>query len=154
MNSLSKDYKDLQSQIAGDLTAAATSASLAGGSKSRKVRIVDSELPSVVPAGSKVSLESVAFGKLAMGDVICVNMGKSPQVRRFIKLKMTHSKTALLTAYEGFDQKEALPTTSLVGRVVQVEAGGRSWNPNKEPFLSRLWHKLTEYGTHKPFGLG
>ena len=77
LTTLSKDYRDLQSQIAGDLTAAATSASLAGGSKNRKVRIIDSELPSVIPTGSRVSLESVAFEKLSMGDIICVNMGLS-----------------------------------------------------------------------------
>ena len=151
---LSKDYNQLRSQIAGDLTAAATSASLAGGSGKKKVRIIDSELPSAIPAGSRVSLESVAFGKLNMGDIICVNTGKSAQVRRFIKLKMTKSDTLLLTAYEGFEKKEALPKSSLVGRVVEVEAGGRTWDPNKESALKRFWDKLTEYGTHKPFGLG
>jgi 3D (Asp-Asp-Asp) domain-containing protein len=154
LKALKNDYKDLQSQIAGDLTAAATSASLAGGSKTRKVSIVKSELPSIIPTGSRVSLESVAFGKLSMGDIICVNMGSSPQVRRFIRLKMTQSSTVLITAYEGFSQKEALPTTSLVGRVVQVDANGKTWDPSKENPLSRFWHKLTEYGTHKPFGLG
>ena len=89
-----------------------------------------------------------------MGDIICVNTGKSAQVRRFIKLKMTKSNTALLTAYEGFNKKEALPTSSLVGKVVEVEANGKSWDPNKVNPLTRFWHKLTEYGTHKPFGLG
>ena len=89
-----------------------------------------------------------------MGDIICVNTGKSAQVRRFIKLKMTKSDTLLLTAYEGFDKKEALPKSSLVGRVVEVEAGGQTWNPNKENALKRFWDRLTEYGTHKPFGLG
>ena len=154
LTTLSKDYRDLQSQIAGDLTAAATSASLAGGSKNRKVRIIDSELPSVIPTGSRVSLESVAFEKLSMGDIICVNMGKSPQVRRFLKLKLTKSNTLLLTALEGSSKPEALPTTTLVGRVVQVEANGKTWNPRSENLLTRFWHKLTEYGTHKPFGLG
>jgi len=151
---LSNDYSQLHGQIAGDLTAAATSASLAAGSGRRKLTIRDSQLPSIIPAGAKVSLEQVAFGKLAMGDIICVNTGNQPQVRRFIKLKLTKSNTALLTAYEGFKKKDALPTGSLVGRVVEVEAGGKSWDPNKEGPLKKFWGKLTQYGTHKPFGIG
>lgn len=153
-NPLSNDYRALQNQLAGDLTAAATSASLAGGAKSKKVRIIESELPSTIPQGSKVSLEQVAFGKLTMGDIICVNTGSRPQVRRFIKLKMTKNQTALMTACEGSAQKEMLPTSSLVGKVVEVESGGKSWDPNKENFLTKFWQKLTQYGTHKPFGIG
>lgn len=150
-----QDYRELQSQVAGDLSAAAASASLAAGSgRRKKIKLANSELPSVVPAGSTIHLEAVAIGKLVMGDIICVTLGQGPQLRRFVKLKMTASDTLLLTTYEGFNKKEALPKSAIVGRVAEVEAAGKSWDPNKENPLKKFWGKLTEYGTHKPFGLG
>ena len=136
------------------MNAAATSASMVGGSKVKKVRIEQSDLPSVIPHRAQVSLQAVAFGKLGMGDLICVMIGGEQKVRRFIKLKMTQNDTLLLTAYEGFGKKEALPKSVLIGRIIEVEGGGRTWDPTKESPLKRFWGRLTEYGTHKPFGLG
>lgn len=140
--------------MAGDVHAAAASASMASGGKNKKFRIVESHLPSDIPHGAEVFVEPVAFGKLSMGDIICVNLNGAAKVRRFVKLKMTTSDTYLLAAYEGYDKKEALPKSSLVGRVVKAEAAGKSWTPGKENILQKFWSKLTEYGTHKPFGLG
>jgi len=151
---VTKDYKDLHQQIAGDISAAATSASLTSGGKRKRIRLPKSDLPSIVPPGTAVALENVAIGKLNMGDVICVTLGEGPQVRRFVKLKMTAQDTYLLTAHEGSDKKEALPKSALVGRVAEAELGSRKWDPSKENLLKKFWGKLTEYGTHKPFGLG
>jgi hypothetical protein len=151
---LSKDYRNLHHQIAGDLSAAATSASLAQGARRKKIRLSNSDLPSAIPAGSTISIESVAIGKLVMGDIICVTLGQGPQIRRFLRLKMTKSDTLIMTTHEGLDTKEALPKSALVGRVVEAEAGGAKWNPGKQNPFKRFWSKLTEYGTHKPFGLG
>lgn len=94
------------------------------------------------------------MGKLNMGDIVCVNLGQGPQVRRFVKLKIAKADTYLLTTYDGYSKKEALPLSALVGRVAEAEAAGRTWNPSAENPLQRFWSKLTEYGTHKPFGLG
>lgn len=94
------------------------------------------------------------MGKLNMGDIVCVNLGQGPQVRRFVKLKIAKSDTYILVTYDGFDKKEALPQSALVGRVVEAEVAGKSWDPSAENPLRRFWSRLTEYGTHKPFGLG
>jgi hypothetical protein len=67
---------------------------------------------------------------------------------------MTKADAYLLTAYEGFDKKEMLAKGALIGRVVNVTAHGRTYNPRKEEGLIKaLWGKLTEYGTHKAFGV-
>lgn len=151
---MANDYSSLQNQMAGDMSAAATAAALGGGGGRKKIHIRQSELPSLVPNGARVWIEGTAISKLVMGDIICVTLGQGPQLRRFVRLKMTQSDTLLITAYEGFNKKEALPKSSLVGKVVEAEAGGKKWDPNKQNPIARFWGKLTEYGTHKPFGLG
>ena len=151
---MSNDYRQLQNQIAGDLSAAATSAHLAQGASRKKIRVSNSELPSVIPSGATISIESVVMGKLVMGDILCVNLGQGPQVRRFLRLKMTKSDTLVLTAREDSNKKEPVPKSALVGRVVEAEAGGRTWVPSRENPLKRFGRRLTEYGTHKPFGIG
>ena len=63
---------------------------------------------------------------------------------------MTKEDTYLLTAYDGFGKKEALPKGALVGRVVNVTAGGKTFHPLKnENALSGFWGRLTEYGTQR-----
>ena len=153
---MNKDYSNLHQSIAGDVTAAATAASLVGGKKRKKLRLRGSDLPSLVPGGSQVCIEAVAVGKLTMGYIICINPGngEAPQVRRFVKLKITKDDTYLLTASEGVAKKQPLPKSALVGKVVEAEANGKKWDPTQENPLKKFWGKLTEYGTHKPFGIG
>ena len=136
------------------MSAAATSAAMVGGGVRKKFKLPASDLPSVIPPGSSVSIEAAAMGKLSMGDIICVSKGKAAVVRRFVKLKMTKNDTVLLTAMEGSSEKEMIAKSQLMGKVVKVEAAGKSWDPNNENFVKKFWGKLTEYGTHKPFGLG
>lgn len=153
-STVSKDYSELQRELAGDLSAAATSVSLMNKGGTKKVRLVSSDLKALIPDGSTLEIEAVQFTKLAMGDVICISTGRETSVRRFVKLKMTKEDTYLLTAYDGFGKKEALPKGALVGRVVNVIAGGKTFHPlkNENP-ISGFWGRLTEYGTHKAFGL-
>lgn len=146
---MSKDYRTLQNDLASDLTAAA-----AVTSGARKVKLNKSDLRSLIPDGATVEVQQITFTKLQMGDVILVSSGRETVVRRFVKLKMTKSDTYLLTAYEGFDKKEALAKSCLIGKVVNVQVGDRSYDPVKEEGLFKaFWGKLTEYGTHKAFGL-
>lgn len=149
-----KDYTSLQSELAGDLASAAASVSMSTSGGKRQIKLKESALPNLVPSNSVLQVQATKFTDLKMGDVICVSIGREMNVRRFVKLKMTAKDTLLLTAYEGFDKKEALPKGALLGLVVAVNAGGETFDPRKKenPF-SKFWGKLTEYGTHKPFGL-
>ena len=151
---LSQDYSKLQSQLAGDLSAAAATAAMADGGKRKKLRVSGSELASAVPAGATVKLEQVAMSKLKMGDILCVNLGQGPELRRFVKLKIAKTDTYLLTANDELSVKEPLPNSAVIGKVVEAEIAGRKWDPSKENPFRRFWSKLTEYGTHKPFGIG
>ncbi len=149
---MSKDYSHMQAQMAGDLRAAAAVSSTA---KEKDFRISTSHLPKIIPSGAKVNVKSLPIGKLKMGDIICVSMDKQVVLRRFLKLKLAKNDTYLLTAYEGFDRKEALPKSCLLGRVVTFEAGGQVLDPYKlEGLFGKFWNRLTEYGTHAPFGIG
>jgi hypothetical protein len=153
-STVSKNYSNLQNELAGDLTAAATSVSLMGANGTKKVRIGKSHLPRLIPDGATLEVQAVTFTKLQMGDVICVSAGRDTVVRRFVKLKMTKADTYLLTAYDGFTKKEVLPKGALIGKVVSVQAQGRTFDPQKEEnFLTAFWGRLTEYGTHKAFGI-
>jgi hypothetical protein len=152
-STLSKDYASLQNELASDLTAAATSASV-GGAGPKKLKLPTSHLKSLIPDGATLEVHPIKFTKLQMGDIICVTSGKDIQVRRYVKLKMTKQGEYLLTAYDGFDKKEALAKGALIGKVVSVQAQGRTYDPRKEEgALAAFWGKLTEYGTHKAFGL-
>ena len=131
---------------------AATSMGVAGNA--RKIRLNDSDVPSLAPSESVLEVQPVKFTELKMGDLICVRDGNTFNVRRFVKVKMAKSDTYLLTAREGFDKKEALPRNSLMGRVESVTHRGQSFNPMAtESFMKKFFGKLTEYGTHKPFGI-
>lgn len=153
-STVSKDYSTLQNELAGDLNAAATSVSLMNKGGSKKLRLAHSDLKSLMPDGAVLEVEAVNFTKLAMGDVVCVTTGRETAVRRFVKLKMTKADTYMLTAYDGFGKKEALPKSALVGRVINVTVGDKSYHPlKKENPVSAFWGRLTEYGTHKAFGL-
>lgn len=146
---MSKDYSALQNEIAGDLNAAATTAA---GQK--KIKLGNSDLKSLIPDNAVLELQPVQFTKLQMGDVICVSSGRDTVVRRYVKLKMTKQGEYLLCAYDGFGKKEALPKSCLIGRVISVTAQGRTYNPRKEEgAFAAFWGKLTEYGTHKAFGI-
>lgn len=113
-----------------------------------------SDLAALVPDGAVLEVQAVNFTKLQMGDVICVSSGRETSVRRYVKLKMTQKGEYLLCAYDGLGKKEALPKSSLIGKVVSVQAGGRTYDPSKEEgALKAFWGKLTEYGTHKAFGI-
>ncbi len=89
-----------------------------------------------------------------MGDIICVRDGSELAVCRFVKAKIMKSNTFLLVAKEGHEKKEPLPRDALLGIVEKVEHGGKVFNPSsRENPFKKFWGKLTEYGTHKPFGL-
>lgn len=141
--------------LAEELRVAVTTASLGEKGATRSVMLVDSNLPSMIPSQSLLKVRACKFTELKMGDIICVRVGTSFFVRRFVKVKMTRNDTILLTAQEGYNKKEPFPLSSYLGIVDEVEHGGRSFNPrSQENFMQAFFGKLTEYGTHKPFGLG
>lgn len=140
--------------LVAELRAAATTASMTDTGKTRNVHLLDSDLPDLIPSQSLLKVRSVKFTNLRMGDIICVRVGSSFQVRRFVKTKITRSHTLLLTAKGNSDKKEPIPQSALLGKVESVEYGGRTFDPTKsENLLKKFWGKLTEYGTHRPFGL-
>ena len=153
-SALSKDYSALQNEIAGDMKAAEASVSLSVGGGSKKIRLPKSDLAALIPDGAVLEVQAVNFTKLQMGEIVCCAHGRDTVVRRFVKLKMTKQGEYLLFAYDGFGKKEALPKSAVIGKVVSVTAQGQTYDPHKrENPLSAFWGKLTEYGTHKAFGL-
>jgi hypothetical protein len=151
----SSEKKIDPASITSELRLAAATASMVDTGATRQVMLIKSDLEKVIPSGSLLTIRSVKFSNLKMGDFICVRDGSSFAVRRFVKTKMTSSETYLLTAKEGFDKKEPLKRDRLLGRVEGFQHAGKMVDPRKvEGALTRFWGRLTEYGTHKPFGLG
>lgn len=144
----------LSDQIAQELSAATTAASMSSSGTTRHIKIEESDLPSLIPDASLIRVKPCKFGGLKMGDLICIRTGSTFAVRRFVKTKMMGPKTLLLTVREGFAKKEALPTGCLLGKIEAVNSGESSYDPLQTTGLwQRFWGMLTEYGTHKPFGL-
>lgn len=147
---MSKDYSSLRNQLAGDFQAAAT---VAQGGSGRRIKVPSSDVPNLVPSGAQIEIETTTVTKLKMGDVVCVSIGRDVVIRRFIRLKMTKANTFIMVASKANREKEPLPHSALIGRVVSVTAGGITYDPlKKEGLLRSWWGQLTEYGTHKAFG--
>ena len=143
-----------KNDLLAELNAAATTASMSDRGKSRKVLLVESDLPSLIPSRSLLKVRSVKFTELRMGDIICVRVGSDFVVRRFVKTKITRENTLLLSAREGSDKKDPIPQSSLLGKVEEAESAGETYDPlKKEGLVQRLMGKITEYGTHRPFGV-
>lgn len=143
-----------RTRVSQELRVASAAFSALGGAKNQKLPIQESDLPSLIPSGSRAKVSTVKFSDLKMGDVICVRIGSTLAVRRFVKTKIAKNDTYLLTAREGFDKKEALLRSALIGRVDSVEFGGQTIDPGvQENSLKKFWGMLTEYGTHKVFGI-
>ena len=141
-------------RVSQELRVASAAFSALGGAKSQRVRMQESDVPSLVPSGASLKVSTVRFQDLKMGDLICVRIGSRLAVRRFVKTKIAKSDTYLLTAREGFGKKEALLRSSLIGRIDGVEFQGLKYDPSKqENVLKKFWGMLTEYGTHKAFGV-
>lgn len=146
--------QDRKPSLSQELRTAVTASSMGMVGTKKRIRLLESDVPSLAPSGSALEVEVVKFSNLRMGDLICVQIGRSIRVRRFVKAKMTQKDTYLLTAHEYQDKKEALPRTCLMGRVRSVNHRGQTYDPAKqESFLTKLRGKLTEYGTHRPFGI-
>jgi phage pi2 protein 07 len=140
--------------LSQELRAAVTTASMGDRGKARNVMLVESDLPTLVPSKSLLKVRSVKFKDLKMGDIICIRVGADFKVRRFVKTKITRADTLLLVAQEGFDKKEPIPLNAYLGKVDAVEIGGCVFDPTKnESFWQNFMGKLTEFGTHKPFGI-
>jgi hypothetical protein len=149
-----KQRTSLNTLLAGEVSAAAKVASMVTAGKTRKFRLGESDIPSLIPSGAAVTVQSVKLSDLKMGDMICVRVGTTIAVRRFVKIKVTTSHILLLTAHENADKKEPLAKSNLLGRVESVTSAGNTFSPLKrEGTFRKLWGMLTEFGTHKPFGL-
>ncbi len=142
------------SSLSQELRAAATAASLSSTGTTKHLQIQDSDVPSLVPNNAFIKVTSTKLQDLKMGDLVCVRAGGSYSVRRFVKVKHAASQTLVLTAREGYGKKEPITRASLLGKVEAISVGGKAVDPLKnEGILKSFWGKLTEYGTHKPFGL-
>lgn len=142
------------SSISQELRAAATAASLSSTGTTKHIQIQNSDVPSLVPNNAYLKVTSVKLQDLKMGELVCVRVGGAYSVRRFVKIKHAASQTLVLTAREGYDKKEPINRAALLGKVEAMSVGGKAIDPLKnEGILKSFWGKLTEYGTHKPFGL-
>lgn len=140
--------------VSQELRVASAALSAFNGKKEQTLRLADSDLPSLIPDNSSLKVRSVKFTDLKMGDLICVQMGNTFAVRRFVKTKVAKQDHYLLTAREGFGKKEALLRSSLIGKIESVQHQGQTFDPaSREGAGKKFWGMLTEYGTHKAFGL-
>lgn len=145
------DYRGFQDSVAGELNRASMAAQGMQVGNQRKVRIKDSDLARI-PPGASVELETVPFHRLRCGDVVMVRNGSEVQLRRFLKLGMTGSRTFLVTTHDKANEGvETLKTGALVGRIVSAEYRGHTYNPGEEGALQALLNRLTDYGTTNPF---
>ena len=148
---MSNDYATFRNSMMQDLNSAAISARAQQGRSRQKLRLADSDLPTLIPSGADIVVQPSVFTKLKTGELIYVRTRQGLKVRRFIKLKSTAKDSYLTVTHEGSSKKELLPKGALIGKVLSVEHEGKKYNPGSEGLLARFRNLLTEYGTHVPF---
>jgi len=153
----SRDYRGFEDKVAGDLSKASLQAQALDGAKRsgnvQKMRIRDSDLPELVPAGSTIEFEQIPFHKLKFGDVIYCRFERELVLRRFIRLRMQKGGQGELhvTKQAAVNMVQILPTAALVGRVFSVESKGQTYDPRKlETGMKAFTNYITEFGTSTP----
>ncbi len=151
---MAKDYRGFQDQVMGDVKKAALQAVAItgeGGITGKKIRLRKSDLAGVVPPGSSVRLIPTVFHKLQSGDVICARVEKDIVVRRYVRYEMDGAEAILLVTHDNASLLEEITSAQLIGRVVEVEFKGKTWDPRAELTGLKAWlGKLTDYGTTNP----
>ncbi len=151
---MAHDYRGFQDKIGADMASA--SATAAGmdkkGGKSTRVRIRQSDLEPLIPAGAMIEYIPVAAHKMKFGDVVFVRAGKEMVLRRFIGFQIGKNGSMICVARANPAKQEVYADTTLVGKVLSVESKGVSYDPlKKEPLLVRWKNEWTFFGTSSMF---
>lgn len=129
-------YRDLKSQVAGELVGVSAARNLHGGF----INLSESSFPNI-PAGACVCVKSLSYSKLQAGDYILLSYDAKVHVRRFLKLIVSSETTRLLVC-DGNGAQEAVAFPRLLGLVAQVKTDGAPFDPNPQSFLQRAAFKL------------
>lgn len=152
---MASDYRGFQDKIGADMaTASAAAAGMEGNkaAKGTKVRIRNSDMESLIPAGSSVEFMPTACHKLKFGDIVFVRQDKEFVLRRFVGFQIGKKGAMIAVAKPNPAKMEQYPDTSLVGRVVSVESRGQHYDPLKKESLGTRWrNEWTCFGTSSPF---
>ncbi len=137
--------KILESKLRSDINKSVIMGS-AGTKSERRFRCTDAENEPLIPIGSKISFEPVTAGNLKKGNFILIRRGNDLKIRRFLTYR--HAPGKLLVEFSNLsgEIEEPLPHAAVVGRVIKVDTGKRTFNPSAFNFMD--W--LTDYGTKSP----
>ena len=144
---MAHDYRGFQDKVKGDLGAAAATAQ----SKNGKVRIRESDLPKLIPAGSSVEFAAVPLLRLKWGDIVFVSVNREFVLRRFVEFELRKKVTVVTVVRASPPGVEEYPDTAIVGKVMGVECKGQRYDPHsKESITTRWGNEWTCFGTSSP----
>jgi hypothetical protein len=149
------DYRGFQDKMQGDLSQASVTAQGYGDAKYAKnsrVRIRQSDLETLIPSGSSVEFVPVACHKLKFGDIVFIRKDKEMSIRRFLAFEVVKRGTMVAVVRLSPPTVETYQDSAIVGKVVRVEAHGKTFDPLKMESLSdKLKNQWTCFGTSNPF---
>lgn len=152
---MAHDYRGFQDKINGDLSqasAAASSMERGVGGKGSKVRLRQSDMENLIPSGASVEFIAMPPHRLKFGDIIFVRINKEFSLRRFVGFEI--GKNGMSTVSVAKPQPPSVerhPDTAVLGKVVKVEHGGKSYDPHKaESAMAKLRNQWTCFGTSTP----
>lgn len=151
---MAQDYRGFQDKLNSDLNQASVTAQTYGDKvgKTSKVRIRHSDFEELIPHGAAVEFIATPCHKLKYGDIIFVRKDKEFAVRRFLAFQMTKGGAKVAVARANPSGVELHADTSVVGKIVGVEAKGEHYDPHKrESLMQRFRNEWTAYGTSTPF---
>lgn len=150
---MGSDYRGFQDKVMADVSQASMTAATMekSGRGNSKVRIRASEMEPLIPNGSAIEYTATAGHKLKFGDIIFVRTGKDLSLRRFIAFEVGKGGARVVCVRVSPPTMEQHPDTSIVGKVVRVDAGGQSYDPYKKESLGQRWaNEWTYFGTCTP----
>lgn len=148
---MAQDYRGFQDKIGADMASASASAAGMEKIKGTKLRIRQSDLESLIPAGSTVEYQPIPCHRLKFGDIIFVRSGKEFVLRRYVGFQVGKNGAVAAVARANPARLETYPDTAVVGKVTGVDSQGRHFDPHKKESQMQRWaNEWTCFGTSTP----
>lgn len=140
-------YRGFSERVAGDLHSASISAQTQINDKVQRIRLRNSALPSTIPPGATIEIESITFHKVKFGTIVYVKLENELALRRFLRVEVILDHDWIVVVREKAKRVERLPANSLVGRVIAADLQGKSLRLSHG---GNIFDWMTDFGVTTP----
>lgn len=147
----SERFRSIEQYAQKDVERAAL-LSAADPHKLQSTEVADSDNAPLIPPGSKVFFRAVDLARVRRGRFVLVRRGGAVFVRRLVRRQVQPGEVFMhLATASGRVLEPPLPSANLLGEVMKVEVGVRTFDPARpgSPVQAVAWF-FTDWGTCTP----